>query len=603
MTWRVVLAVAVAFLCASPLALGAARAVGISDAHAQMVLTTNPEILLLNASMTVDVFTFYDGVPTDVDGNITGYLDVGLTPPLVGPFEHVDMGHYRTTVEVPADPMAVPGVPESAPLSLHAQISGRSAIATEFLTFQNSGPHLRVSVNNTLPWPGQVVQVQVESTNSGQRVDASAVTVTVDNLSNRTWHATPATREALGLYEATVTIPAYAPAHGDRIGIMANATFGGLPLASAVLLDGPQYQVWFHESNGSGMTTSADLWVADWDGRAAAHVAVNLWQSGIASTVQTDGAGRIPLTLDFSGSDGIPLSGDVAPSTFLETHFYGTAFAAGASPQLGVGPAEPALLPDSTPRDYLTPGASVTRRFQLAFFNASAQWQVCSQTDVSYYLQTNQAFVGAGVARTDANGILSVSFVVPRDHVSAAFVSPTCWGFYSWSVPSSLLGLEVSSLRLGEATHLAMSVDASIREAVDESGYGSSWGSPPAGGIDVLGLPSGEAWSLWTFPFVALFRDGDAYARDVYLPPFLPQNTTFATWVGGFVGSNPIAQLAVLQVGESATIPAPVPAGFWDAYGVLLLVTLPVVAFAAFLAWLHRRAVRRRPPAPPPGAT
>src|SRR5439155_2089977 len=140
----------------------------------------------------------------DADENVTGYLDIGSHPPSLGPFEHLAVGHYRTTVNVPReDSYAVPGVPIWAGLHMSARIHGLSAIGLEFISFRNPGPHLRIRANNTMPWPGQTVLVEVELIDAGQRVDGTGTRVTVDANSNTNPFIVDASRSEVGLYSAT----------------------------------------------------------------------------------------------------------------------------------------------------------------------------------------------------------------------------------------------------------------------------------------------------------------------------------------------------------------------------------------------------------------
>ena len=124
------------------------------------------------------------------------------------------------------------------------------------------------------------------------------------------------------------------------------------------------------------------------------------------------------------------------------------------------------------------------------------------------------------------------------------------------------------------------------------------------GEIGIIGLPSGVIWDPLTYPHVALFQDGGAHSRAVYLPSFLPQDATYVASVGGYVGSDLVTQYAVIHVGESASIPygGEGGVGFWNAGTVLALVTIAAVTLVLVVVWVRRRAVRGPPPGPPPGA-
>ncbi len=563
-----------------------------------VLITINPPNPRAGDTLTIDVYTYRNGLAADADAT----PDVYVFPERLPSFARMESGHYRGSYALPPHNASrgTPAYFHMAGLQVFANITGISVI--RFLIFQwfEPGLYLRMSVDKTAPAMGDSVAVRVEAFMEGRPVDPDNLTISLDIASGYHAGVAPA-RESLGVYTGSFTLPPFSPAY-LMVTFGAVAHLGGQEFRQGVNVQVARYEVWFHGAAITERSVRGELWVANETGAPSPGVAIRLFVNGTEVDGVTDARGAFPVSFDFPASGMIFISGDVARNTRRENTFATTLYPS-ESPFASAVPLDPALLSDGTPRDFLRPGQPVTRTFQLV---DRSIWRNRSfaDMDMDYAVWTLHEVVGYGRIRADAQATVRVSFTVPEYDVDVAFapdVGPPLLPV-TYRVGSRAVALNVSALTLGGATRVGASVTPALRDAWDAQFHVYSHSE-----VRFLNPPRGERWTRWTDLLGdSLYSVPDGMVHEYDLPAFLPHDGRWLVAVSVSENLEPMTQFTVRGVGEAGGIPLNTtyrgPSGTTNP-----LLDIPVlVAIAAGIAgvsaaaWiiLRRRWRSAQPPSP-----
>jgi hypothetical protein len=592
----------------------------------RLLVSTNAAFAEAGDNVTADVYTYLGGVLTDPDSapNLSA-SGAKLAVPVEG-LARIGSGHYRAYLLLPATSPSLPLSPSNVYLYASATIAGTPTNGGAPIGWITPGPFLRLFSNvSTITDGPPLMHLTAEVYDSAVLVDADPGSVWFyPETFTGPGRPVSANRAALGVYEANLTFPGPVT---SSLGAGANATYHGVqlsqtlgnPNANPPAFDFPSYQAWYHLISADQNRVHGELWVADNWGRPAPGVLVSLIPSSnvtvrIAGT--TDASGRFPLDLNLTGGMA-GVSGTVGGLSPMAIKVIGTfpPRSCDDTPSLfsnsqSVIPVDPPLLGDRSLRDYLESGATVTRHYRAVNPYGGQGMAPLANTSMNYYVTggSTGSVYAAGHAVTDAGGNFSLQFNVPDEDVRLIFdVEGVLSSTLVYSVPSPLMGLRVSPLRLGGPTSVNTSFAG--RRAI----YAYS-GSLFSMGLVQAIATSGERWVEWgpgrSCAHDFLRESAGGLNATFYLPSFLPTSGIYLvnTWAYAEAtgGSEWVEQYVLLSPGESADIPVGGPGNtglglmqivWWVAIGLAL-----AAIAAAGLAWVLRRR-RGLPPAPPPPPT
>lgn len=588
----------------------------------RMFVTTNVPFPVAGDNVSVDVYTYLGTNLADPDA-----------PPVVRPFSgtsivqiegvaRVGTGHYRGYADLPPSRPAGGLGFDNVVFYINATLAGAPIATDAGLTWITPGPYLEFFSDAVTITYGQMVHLKAELYDNASLVDADPGSVQFYpvTLSGPGASFAP-NRTSVGVYEADLNwsatpfitwgAGANATYHGVRMNRIIHSTAVSNPPPAAFYF--PRYQAWFHLISSTSTMVHGDLWVADDQGRPASGVPVSLTVSPTRVQIlgTTNGSGALALDVNLSGG-AAQVFGMVGGSSPLATAVY-EAFPytpCNAGVFLGSGPSvlalDPPLLADGNLRDYLTPGTSVTRRYQAVNPYAGYGNAPLPNVTLTYYIagaSTGQVY-RTGNAMADGGGDFSLQFTVPNEDVVLLFdVTGVLSSRLGYSVASPLLGLHTGSLQLGGPTEVEPRF----------AGRGALYAS--AG--EVLGValiqvfsPAGERWDDMapgqgcTFDFLRPSSVG--MNATFHLPSFLPATAKYLVNIWAEGGAGVIEQHALLMAGQSADIPVAgggTPASsivLWTAIGAALA---GIAALGVAWALLRRRRSPPSPPSEPPSRT
>lgn len=575
-----------------------------------LVVTANPEYVQAGGNATVDAYVFSGTQAADADEAPAFYMDYrggrsGPTP--IAGVQRVSMGHYRASVPIPTTrPLPFLASTDRMDVFVAANVSGVQNYGSAVVTWLCDGVWLRAFLNRTLFSPGDRLRLSVESYNGSDRADAVSVTAQITSWGGATLAQLTPNRTGLGSYEVNFTAPPFSPP-AERIGVTVSAVFPGFNAVRYALVEVPRYQTWYHQTSAGGTVSFGELLVADPWGRPASGVGVNVTlDNGTLRYVNTttDEGGRVPLNLDGGANRSVDVTAFVGRGGPWEAYFSLTRYIQG-DPWVHVVPADPAVMSDGSPRDFLRPGASVTRRFRAVNFTDNNVATPISGAEVYYYAVSRAGLVNSGRTVSDADGLFAISFSVPSDDVHVRFVSSAWdWETADFQVGSPQVGMDVGPLQLGGPTLVRGHATEELDRLVEAGGLLGPW-MPPEGSaaVALLNPAAGERWEQWTpnypTPGTAMGDGVGGLSNSLYLPSFLPRDGRYAVSVGYHVGSSEKHQFAVLGVGDSTTIaigqrfPSGTDNLLWIVLGIIAAAA--AASAAAFLLLLRRRGPQRPP--------
>ncbi|HEY5538762.1 MAG TPA: hypothetical protein VIL58_04390 [Thermoplasmata archaeon] len=569
-----------------------------------VLITINPPNPRAGDTLTVDVYTFAAGRLADADTVPEArFYSGGQSTPLES-FRRFDRGHHQGLIRLPLSSSSGQARDGEGYVQVTGNLSGMPFLRYATVSWFDPGLYIRLSINNTSPVMGESVTIRAELYNRSDPVDADNITFLVDILSDTPFHLEPPPRRvAMGAYEAQFTVPMFFPAYRVVI-VNAIAQKSGSEIRAGFDTHVALYQLWFHRTFINSTDARGEFWIADASGRPAPDVAIHfLW--GYTGTCcipvdgSTDAGGRFPIALTYPPATHLNIAGSVGSGTPMED-FFGLTLWTSDQPTSGVKPLDPPLMPDGSTRDFLRPGARVTRAYQLLNVTFGGA-EPFSNAPADFYIWTSQRIIGSGNTMTDGNGGMTVSFVVPEEDVVVGFiVGPHFVDNVYYRTGSPLVGLNVSSLTLGGTTSVRASVRGDLQASVDARFVGFSQSS-----ITLLTPAPGERWERWTRALGDdLYSVVGGRGRSYSLPTFLPADGKYLVAVSVSTGSQRLTQFTVLSVGQAAEIPIgsafPREGGEESGLGVILVtLAISAVAAAAVAIAIFLRRGRQPPKASP----
>ncbi len=589
---------------------------------ARLFLATGTPFAAAGDNVSVDLFSYLGVTLTNPDA--PPVVDVtGSSTLSVRGFDWVGTGHYRGYVLLPRDAPSGTVNVASVVITARAAVGGTSVTGSTGISWITNGLYLRFLTSSNVISYGLTIHLRAELYNGSEPVDADPASVWFYPLV--AFNPPPAgfvpNRTGVGIYEANYTVPS------DAIGLGANATYRGIRVSRSLWLFPPSlypdltlasYQVWYHTISSNASELRGDLWVADPSGNPAPDVPVNLEVGMFANAVSvsgvTDSAGRFALNISLAAPTAVV--GTVGGSSPLAVKVQADFLTPYGFPRNNCGistteivPVDPSILPDGSLRDFLVPGARVTRSFLAVNPSVSSVTPLSNRTLTYYVIGGSTGSVeDAGHALTDAHGSFSIPFTVPAEEFSISFnVSGTAYpASLAYCVASPLLGLQLTPLRLGGPTQVVSEIGGPGALYAES---GSVFGEVQVRGFE----PDGGLWDEWDLssrvvPGMAYLGASDGGLNTtLHLPSFLPAGaryiveteaaSDFPSAVGvpladQFALVTPGQAVAIPIVGPSPGPPASLSIWVWIALGAAIA-AVGVIGTAIILS-------RRRRQMPPP---
>lgn len=596
----------------------------------RIFVSTNATFAMAGDNVSVEVSSYAGGALVNASSlPVVRAASVGVSVPVSVPVQ-TGTGRYRASLVLPAHGPKGVWNDVSVEVSATATVAGSQVASGVTVGWATPGAFLRFSSNVRTIHLVQQMHLTAELINVTTHVDADPGSVWFYPIGVSAPYAPfRPNRTGTGVYEADYTLTiGGGNASNPIVGVGANATYRGLALSRSLTYDyAPSvtyaafdlatYQAWFHTTASNATAVQGDLWIADSWGHPVPGLGVTLTVGPPPTqlTGTTDASGRLPLTINLTGAQTYVMGNLIGPGGVpspLSWTFppLPCAYEALGAICTDVAPTDPFVMADGSLRDYLLPGANVSRSYRAMSTYVNGPGTALANEELNYYLLgagTDTVFA-AGHAVTDATGNFSVRFVVPTEDFRILFDVPGGIGSPAeipYSVPSALMGLRVSPLTLGGSTQVVPSFSS--------RGTGFALASSLAALALVRPLSaSGDRWDEWGPSYgVALepFSSTDGGLNvSFYLPPFLPSSARYL--IDGFAqgGSTVAEQYAVLSPGQSADVPVQQPTGGSPGGGGGVGDILFIAAFGALVAAIAvvglililRRRRRVPPPAQPP---
>ncbi len=583
-----------------------------------LTLVTNSTFAMAGDNVSADVYTYTFGNLTD-PSTVPVVSAANLLPTFqIATPVHVGTGHYHTSFTVPNTSTAGKADAQTMTLDASATVANTTVADVRYVSWVSPGLFVRVFAAEQIAVPATALHLTAEVYNGSVPVDADPFTVRFYPVTSfGLGTGIVANRTGVGVYQGTLTFAplfdqgVYAQASVHNETLESNLTLSRLPGQLFAGLVPESYQAWYQATSSNATAVQGNLWIADSWGHPAPGVSVSLGGTTFSGmTAVTDAQGRIPLNMNLTGGTVQVLGTVGTGQNRLEFGgVYPFQACAGVPAFSGTAPVQatdPLVLPGGAPRDYLSAGSAVVRRFRAV--NPLSPTVPMPNAAVSWYLLgwTSGRVYAAGAATTDADGEFALAFTSPPEDAQVYFVvagAVPAQDVVSYSVSSPLMGLQVGALTLGGPTDLKVTFGP---RGTEFAKMGVFTGLTLA---TVLTAPSGT-WGAWDSANVcaagSLRGTTGGLNTTLYLPSFLPASATFLLDAWTSTGSTSLEQHAVLTQGQSVTIPVGGPTGLdlgtlllWAVVGVILT----AIGVIGVVVLLRRKPKSpTTPPTPPPSA-